>query len=65
MTVRRIAVALAACVVLVLAAAWWFEMPLERAVVAAPIIVVSVGAGVAVILLWVKVLVESLRRRGD
>jgi hypothetical protein len=65
MSSGRLAVSFVVCTLLVLAAAWWFEMPLERAVVAAPIIVVSVGAGVAVILLWVKVLVESLRGRGE
>ena len=64
MTPFRLGVSLAACVALAVAAAWWFDMPLERALVAAPIIVLSVGAALAVVLLWVKVVVESVRRRG-
>jgi hypothetical protein len=52
-----------AVVALVLLTAWFFEMPLEKAVLAAPIIVLSVGAAVGLVVLWTKVVVESLRNR--
>ena len=61
----RLAASAVVCVLLVLAVAWFFEMPLERAVAAAPIIVASVGAAVGLVVLWTKVIVESLRRRDD
>jgi hypothetical protein len=53
----------AAVAALVTATAWFFEMPLERAALAAPIIVLSVGAAVGLIVLWTKVVLESVRNR--
>jgi hypothetical protein len=48
---------------LVLAVVWVFEMSLSRAALLAPVIVVAVGAGAGVIVLWAKVGWEALRRR--
>ena len=48
---------------LVLAAVWVFEMSLSRAALLAPVIVVAVGAGAGVVVLWAKVGWEALRRR--
>jgi hypothetical protein len=47
---------------LVLAVVWVFEMSLSRAAVLAPVIVVAVGAGAGVVVLWAKVGWEALRR---
>jgi hypothetical protein len=62
MTPRRIAASAAACVALVVATAFVFDMPLERAAVLAPVIVVSAGALAFVVLLWTRVAIVSLRR---
>ena len=59
----HVTVSTLACTVLVLFTAWFFEMPLERAIVAAPLIVVSAGAAVGIVVLWTKVIVESVRSR--
>ena len=48
---------------LVLAVVWIFEISLSRAAVLAPVIVVAVGAGAGVVVLWAKVGWEALRRR--
>jgi len=48
---------------LVLAVVWVFEMSLSRAALLAPVIVVAVGAGAGVVVLWAKVGWEALRRR--
>jgi hypothetical protein len=61
MTPRRIAASAAACVALVVATAFVFDMPLERAAVLAPVIVVSAGALAFVVLLWTRVAIVSLR----
>ena len=47
---------------LVLAVVWAFEISLSRAALLAPVIVVAVGAGAGVVVLWAKVGWESLRR---
>ena len=47
---------------LVLAVVWIFEISLSRAAVLAPVIVVAVGAGAGVVVLWAKVGWEALRR---
>ena len=57
-----VASAVAALALTAIAAAW-FDMPLERAAVLAPIIVLSVGAALFLVLLWSKVIWESVRRR--
>ena len=43
--------------------AWFFEMPLERALLVAPIIVLSFGAAAFLVVLWAKVIVEGVRER--
>ncbi len=61
MHLRTGALSLAGCTGLVLGTAWLFRMPLERAIVLAPIIVVSAGATAFIIALWVRVGMASLR----
>ena len=52
-----------ACAAAVAVAAFVFELRFERAVVLAPVIVVSFGAVAALIVLWSRVAWESLRHR--
>ena len=47
---------------LVLLTAWLFAWPVQKAMVLAPIIVVAVGAAAGVVVLWTRVLTESLRK---
>jgi hypothetical protein len=58
---RRIAASAAACAALVGATALVFRMPLERAAVLAPVIVVSAGALAFIVVLWTRVAIVSLR----
>ena len=62
MSIRLLAISAAVCVALALGTAWIFELPLERATVLAPVIVLVVGAAAALVVLWVRVGYESLRR---
>ena len=48
---------------LVLLVVWVFEVPLDRAAVLAPVIVVAFGAAAGVVVLWAKVGWEALQRR--
>jgi hypothetical protein len=48
---------------LVLLVVWVFEIPLDRAAVLAPVIVVAFGAAAGVVVLWAKVGWEALKRR--
>jgi hypothetical protein len=48
---------------LVLLTVWIFELPLERAAVLAPVLVVIAGVVGGLVVLWTKVGWESLRRR--
>jgi hypothetical protein len=52
-----------ACAAVTVLAALVFELSLERAAVLAPVIVLSVGAALGVLVLWTRVVVESLQRR--
>jgi branched-subunit amino acid ABC-type transport system permease component len=52
-----------ACACVVALAAFLFDLKLERAIVLAPVIVLAVGAAAALVVLWTRVAVESLRRR--
>lgn len=61
MPARRLALAAAACLALVLAAALLFRMSLEKALLLAPVIVATAGATAFVVVLWTKIAVESLR----
>jgi hypothetical protein len=63
MSPRVAVVSAVACAALIGLAAFIFELSLERAAVLAPVIVVAVGAGLAVVVLWTRVVVESLRRQ--
>jgi ABC-type enterochelin transport system permease subunit len=63
MTPLRVAAASAAVAVLVVAAALLYRLPLEHAVVLAPVIVATVGATLFLLVLWTKVAYETLRRR--
>jgi hypothetical protein len=47
---------------LVFAAAWLFTWPLQKAMALAPVIVVVVGAAAGLVVLWARVLTDSLRR---
>jgi predicted membrane metal-binding protein len=47
---------------LVLLAVWLFELPLDRAAVLAPLLVLVFGAVAALVVLWTRVGWESLRR---
>jgi hypothetical protein len=49
---------------LVLLAVWLFEVPLDRAAVLAPLLVVVAGAAAGLVVLWTRVGWESLRRAG-
>ena len=49
---------------LVLLVVWVFELPLDRAAVLAPVIVVVAGAAAGLVVLWSRVGWESLRRAG-
>ena len=46
---------------LVLLAVWVFELPLDRAAVLAPVLVVVGGAAAALLVLWTRVGWETLR----
>jgi hypothetical protein len=47
---------------LVLLAVWLFELPLDRAAVLAPVLVVVAGAVAGLVVLWTRVGWQSLRR---
>jgi len=49
---------------LVLLVVWLFELPLELAAVLAPVLVVVFGAAAALVVLWTRVGLESMRRGG-
>jgi hypothetical protein len=55
--------ALAVSIALVVLASWWLDMSIERAVYLAPVIVLSVGALAALIVLWTRVALDPLLRR--
>ncbi len=63
MSARRIVLAGAGALALVLLTAWLFRMPLEKAAVLAPVIVATAGATVAVFALWTRIALDSLRRQ--
>jgi hypothetical protein len=53
----------AAVASLVAATAVLFRMPLDRAAVLAPVIVVTAGATIFIAVLWTRIALESLRRQ--
>jgi hypothetical protein len=63
MRVFLIVGAAAAALALTAIAAAWFDLSLERAAVLAPVVVLTAGAALFLVLLWSKVIWESVRRR--
>ena len=63
MSTKAVLVSTVVTTALVLLVVWAFELSLDRAAVLAPVIVVAFGAAAAVVVLWVKVGWESLKRR--
>jgi predicted acyltransferase len=61
MRARSVALAALGCLALVAAAAWLFRLPLEHALVLAPVIVATAGATAFIVVLWVKIAAEALR----
>lgn len=61
MRALRIPAALAVTLGLVVLTAWFMQWPVERAVYLAPVILVGFAAVVGLVLLWGKVVVQSLR----
>jgi hypothetical protein len=61
MRVLRYSAALVAVLALVSVTAWALSWPFEKAVYLAPVIVVCGAAAVALLLLWSKVALNSLR----
>ena len=62
-TISRVAASALASVALVLLAAWHFDWSLEKAALLAPVIVLSAGAAAFLLVLWAKVVRDSLRGR--
>lgn len=67
MRTSLIAASCAVSVGLIFLVSWWFDMSLGRAVVLAPVIVVSFGALAGLIVLWTRVALDPVlrRRRGE
>ena len=63
MPVRLIVPIAAACAALSLLASWAFDIPLERIALLAPVVVVAAGGVAFLVVLWTKVIVETVRRR--
>ena len=63
MSARAITISLAACLGLVVLTALLLDWSLEKAIILAPIIVVVAGAAGFLLVLWAKVIRESLRTR--
>jgi hypothetical protein len=61
MRAKTVAVASAVSLGLTALAAWLFEWSFEKAAYLAPVIVVCAGAAAAVVVLWTRVIWESLR----
>jgi hypothetical protein len=55
--------AFAGAAALVALAMWAFDLSLERAVILAPALVISVGATAGLVVLWSRAAASSLRRR--
>ena len=61
MTARALAVSAVVCAALIAAATLFLDMALGDAVLLAPVIVLTVGATIGIVALWVKIAVDSLR----
>jgi hypothetical protein len=62
-SVKALAVSAAVCSALVAGAVLVFQMSVADAMLLAPIIVVTVGATIGILALWVKIALDSLRRQ--
>jgi hypothetical protein len=60
---KALAVSAVICGALVAGAVLVFQMSVSDAMLLAPIIVVTVGATVGIVALWVKIALDSLRRQ--
>jgi Na+-transporting NADH:ubiquinone oxidoreductase subunit NqrD len=63
MGTRAIAISLAACLGLVVLTALLLDWSLEKAIILAPVIVVVAGAAGFLVVLWAKIIRESIRSR--
>lgn len=63
MTRRSLAVSAVVCAVLVGLAGLFLDMSVGDAALLAPVIVVTAGATVFIVALWVKIALDSLRRQ--
>ncbi len=63
MSVRAVAVSAVLCAVLVVLGRWIFELDWENALVLAPLFVLCAGGIAFLVLLWAKVIHDSLRGR--
>lgn len=63
MGLRAILISLAACVGLTVLAAVLFDWSLEKAILLAPVVVAVAGMTAFVLVLWTRILVDSVRRR--
>jgi hypothetical protein len=61
---RSVAVSLAVTLGLVLLATAVYDIPLENALVLAPVFVIGAGAVAGLVVLWWKAVRDNLRRRG-
>ena len=63
MSLRLVVWSTVACAAVTALAALVFDLRFERAAVLAPVIVISVGAAAALVVLWTRIALESLRRQ--
>lgn len=63
MSTRALAISAGVCTTLVVVAAALLELSLGDAVLLAPIIVVTLGATIGIVALWVKIALDSLRNQ--
>ena len=62
MRLRSLAVSAAVCALLVALGMWIFDLSIESALVLAPVFVLSVGGVAFLVILWTKVIYDSVRR---
>ena len=63
MRLRAILISLAVCVGLAVLAAVLFDWSLEKAILLAPVVVVVAGMTAFIVVLWTRIVVDSVRRR--
>jgi hypothetical protein len=62
-TPRRLVASALVSLLLVLVTAWHLDMSVANAALVAPLIVVVFGAAAFLVVLWAKIIRESIRRR--